>query len=351
MEKGTSETSHIQEMKEHQQNKKLNASEIGDLFANYLGDSLFSCIFEHHLQVVEDDEIKEFIEFSLSTSKKHLALLEEIYKKETIPIPVGFGEQDVNKEAPRLFSDMYMVFYITEMSVAGLQTYAGALTSAIRQDIIDYFDMCVQDTILTYKKGIQLLLSKGMDIAPPTIPYPKKVDFVEKESFISMIAGKNRPLTAMEIKHLQRNINTNVLGKAMMLAFSQVASSDELKEYFKAGGKLAEEQIVELGKILLKSNLPSPKLMDAHVTDTTISPFSDKLMLYNTVLSNALGIQYYGAAMAKIMRHDIHLQFATITAAIGKFGNDGLNKMIKFGWLEEPPTAADRDKLSNGKTP
>ncbi|WP_259458010.1 DUF3231 family protein [Salipaludibacillus neizhouensis] len=58
------------QIKEHQQNKMLNASELGDLFSNYLGDSLFSCVFEHHLQVVEDDEIKDFLKFALDNSQK-----------------------------------------------------------------------------------------------------------------------------------------------------------------------------------------------------------------------------------------------------------------------------------------
>lgn len=336
----------MEQVKEHQQNKKLAASEIGDLFASYLGDSLFASVFEHYLQVVEDDEIKDFILFVFDISKKHLTMIEDIYTKENIPIPVGFGEQDVRKDAPRLFSDMFMVFHITEMARAGLLTYASALSTSSRHDIVDYFDMCIQDTVKTYKKGIYLLLSKGMDITPPSIPYPKKVDFVENQSFISLFAGKTRPVTAMEIKHLQININTNTLGKAMMTAFCQVASSEQLRKYFKEGASLAERQIKQLGDLLMSENLPSPKLMDAHITDSTTSPFSDKLLMFHTTLSNAIGIQNYGTAVSKIMRHDIHTQFATLTAGISKYGNEGMNMMINMGWLEEPPAAADRDKLS-----
>ncbi|GAE91093.1 hypothetical protein JCM21714_29 [Gracilibacillus boraciitolerans JCM 21714] len=239
----------MQQIKEHQKNKKLAASEIGDLFANYLGDSMFHCVFKHHLQVVEDDEIRDFIMFASDISKKHLDRMKEIYTKEDIPIPVGFGEQDVRNDAPRLFSDMYMVFYITEMARAGLITFGSALSSSGRHDIVSYFEMCIQDTINIYKKGIYLLLSKGMNIIPPSIPYPKKNDFVENQSFISLIAGKSRPVTALEIKHLQININTNTLGKALMIAFSQVASSDKLRKYFQEGATLAGSQIKQLGEL------------------------------------------------------------------------------------------------------
>ncbi|MRH43459.1 DUF3231 family protein [Aquibacillus halophilus] len=336
----------LEKIREHQQNKKLVSSELGDLFANYLGDSLFSCVFEHHLQVVQDDEIKDFLEYALATSSKHVQMIKEIYLKEKIPVPVGFGEQDVRKDAPRLFSDIFMVFYITEMSRAGLMTYGSALSSSSRQDIVDYFKMCIDDTVITYEKGLHLLLSKGMNTFPPTIPYPKKVDFVEKKTFISAIAGKLRPLTGLEIKHIQVNINTNTLGKAMMLAFSQVAASAKLREYFQDGAQVADTQIKQLGSFLLADDLPAPSLMDAHITDSTTPPFSDKLMLYHTALANAIGISNYGLAVSKIMRHDLHSQFVTLTADIGKYANEGINLMINLGLLEEPPTATDRKKLS-----
>lgn len=334
------------DIKEHQQNKKLVASELADLFANYLGDSLFSCVFEHQLQIVEDNEIKEFIEFALVTSKKHLAALKEIFLKENIPIPVGFGEQDVRNDAPRLFNDIFMVFYITEMSRAAFGTYGSALSTSSRHDIIEYFEIGLNDTTITYKKGINLLLSKGMDIASPNIPYPKKIDFIEKEAFISVFTSNDRPLTALEIKHLQININTNSLGQTIMLAFSQIASSDQLRKYFREGAELAKKQIQELAQVLVDDDLSSTKFMSAYVTDSTIPPFSDKLMLYHTVLSNGIGIENYGTALSKILRHDIHLKFFSLSAGIGKYVNDGTNIMIKLGVLEEPPTSTDRKKLS-----
>lgn len=334
-------------VKEHQQNNKLTASELGDLFANYLGDSMSVCVFEHHLNLVEDDEIKAYLEFALQTSRKHLNMIEEIYSKEGIPKPVGFGEQDIRKNAPRLFSDLFMVFYVTQMAGAGLITYGSSVASSSRQDILDYFKMCLEDTVAIYEKGSRLLLTKGKDYYSPTIPYPRKNDFVENASFISLIAGKNRPLTGLEIKHLQLNINTNILGKALMLGFSQVASSEKLRKYFQQGAQIADRQIKELGKFLMGDNLPVPSTMDAHITDSTTAPFSDKLMLFHTSLANGIGIQNYGMAVSKMLRHDLHGQFALLTGDIANYANKGLNLIIDRGWLEEPPTAPDRQKLSD----
>jgi hypothetical protein len=52
-----------EQIAEHQQNKLLTSAELADLFANFLGDSMFCCVFEHFLQVVEDDEVRDYVEF------------------------------------------------------------------------------------------------------------------------------------------------------------------------------------------------------------------------------------------------------------------------------------------------
>ncbi|WP_456274639.1 DUF3231 family protein [Bacillus sp. AK031] len=58
-------------VKEHQKNKKLVASELGELFANYQGDSVYYCVFEHFMEVVEDKDIKEFITYAKGLPQKH----------------------------------------------------------------------------------------------------------------------------------------------------------------------------------------------------------------------------------------------------------------------------------------
>jgi Protein of unknown function (DUF3231) len=331
---------------EHQQNKQLNAAELADLFSNYLGDSLFCCVFKHYLQVVEDEEIRDYVKFALELSTRHVKEIEAIFTIEHIPIPVGFGEQDLRKDAPRLFSDMFMAFYIVQMSSTSLITYGNAYSSATRQDIVNYFRNCIDDSAETYERGLHILLSKGMDLSPPTIPYAKKVDFVEKKSFISIITGRDRPLIANEIKHLQYNINTNILGKSLMLGFSQVASSTKIRKHFQKGAQLSSNQIESFSRHLTSQDLPAPKLMDAHVTDSTTPPFSDKLMLYHGSLAGNIAVQNFGVALSQMLRHDLAAEFIKLIPLVGKYNNDGLNMMIERGWFEEPFTAPDRNELA-----
>ncbi|MED4072018.1 DUF3231 family protein [Priestia endophytica] len=185
-----------------------------------------------------------------------------------------------------------------------------------------------------------------MDPSFPTIPYAKKVDFVEKKSFISIITGRDRPLTANEIKHLQYNINTNILGKSLMIGFSQVASSSKIRKYFQKGAELSGNQIKNFSDHLMNQDLPAPKLMDAHITDSTTSPFSDKLMMYHGSLAGDIAVQNFGATLSQMLRHDLAAEFIKLISLIGKYNNDGLNMMIEHGWFEEPYTAPDRKALS-----
>ncbi len=53
------------EMQKHQQNQRLNAAELGYLWAQYLGDTLYVCVLGYFLSVVKDPEIKELL-------KKHI---------------------------------------------------------------------------------------------------------------------------------------------------------------------------------------------------------------------------------------------------------------------------------------
>nr|WP_202077686.1 DUF3231 family protein [Caldalkalibacillus salinus] len=41
--------------------------------------------------------------------------------------------------------------------------------------------------------------------------------------------------------------------------------------------------------------------------------------------------------------------YSRLMIEIGKFAEDGTNILIRKGWLEQPPTFADRDKLAKKK--
>lgn len=106
-----------------------------------------------------------------------------------------------------------------------------------------------------------------------------------------------------------------------------------------------EHNVEIFSKRLIDDDLPAPMMSDSHVTDSTVAPFSNKLMMFHNTALIAIGIMVYGLAMSNSPRHDLGVMYARLISEISLYGEDGANLMIQNGWLEEPPQAANRQQL------
>ncbi|WP_090746080.1 DUF3231 family protein [Mesobacillus persicus] len=62
------------------------------------------------------------MEHALELSKQHVQVVTKIFNEEGHAIPQGFTEEDMNINAPRLFSDEYFLFYSKHMTKGSLVT-------------------------------------------------------------------------------------------------------------------------------------------------------------------------------------------------------------------------------------
>lgn len=138
-----------------------------------------------------------------------------------------------------------------------------------------------------------------------------------------------------------------ILKVVLEVGFGQVCQNEDVKKYFKRGKKLCEKQFNILSQILTNAGLASPASWVSEVTKSTVSPFSDKLMLNHIVILISAAIGYYGAAISVSQRRDLTLEYARLMAEVGLYAEDGAELLIKHGWLEEPPLAEDREKLAS----
>lgn len=92
-------------MKKTTHNARLTSAELSQLWTGYMQDSLSIYILKHFLQTVEDKEIKSILKHTLELSQAHIPKLTAIFESDNRPVPHGFTNQDVNLNAPRLFSD------------------------------------------------------------------------------------------------------------------------------------------------------------------------------------------------------------------------------------------------------
>ncbi len=88
---------------------------------------------------------------------------------------------------------------------------------------------------------------------------------------------------------------------------------------------------------------------DTYVTESTVSPFSDRMMMFIITGLIALGIGYYGTSISTSIRRDLTAHYDRLIHEILKYSEDGANILIDNGWMEEPPRASDRDELAKKK--
>ncbi|PLT28668.1 DUF3231 family protein [Peribacillus deserti] len=123
-------------------NNRLTSTEISNLWTHYLRETLQICVIKYMLSNIKDPQILDIFNMAQKMSEKHTDMLQSIFKKENFPNPKGFTDRDVNLNAPRLFSDLYCLYYIHTLTMHGAQAYNIAFSVSIRQDIREFYYQC-----------------------------------------------------------------------------------------------------------------------------------------------------------------------------------------------------------------
>lgn len=119
-------------------------------------------------------------------AESHIITLTETFKKENPPIPKGYSvQEDVNMNAPSLFTDTFMLSYMHVMTLLGLTGYAGAVSTSSRTDQIKYFIQCNKEAMELYERTANVMLNKGLYSKPPRINTPTEVDVVNNQSYLT----------------------------------------------------------------------------------------------------------------------------------------------------------------------
>ena len=325
----------------------LTAAEMSSLWTQYINDTLALCVNRYFVENVQDEEVRSVVDYSIKNIDNNLSVMRDLFEKENFPIPIGFTEKDVNPQAPKLFSDTFITVYLKNMSLLVMAASSAALGLATRPDVVAFHENVLKDAVTMQSLIRTILLNQGTYIKPPYITPPDEVNFVEKQHFMAGFFGHKRSVTTIEITHLYLNVQTNAIGRALMIAFSQIAKDKEVKEYLLRGKGIAQKHMDIFSDFLKKEDLPAPMSWDSSVTDVTSPIFSDKLIMFHVTGMIAAGIGNYGLAMAASPRRDIGAKYASLLPEIAHYAEDGANILIKNRWLEEPPQADDRDQLAN----
>lgn len=329
---------------------RLTAPEMASLWTQYNFDTMSICFFRYALVHIEDPDVKSIYQTSLGISQKHVQKITEFMLNENYPIPHGFTEKDdVNIQAPRLFQDPFYLNYIYIMTLQGMTGYSLSVGTSVRSDLRKYYITCMSETMELFDQSIDLMLSKGLFVRPPVISPPESIDFVKHQSFLTGWLGDRRPLNASEIGDITFNMLKMHLHAALKVGFIQVAQSKEIRQYFMRGLDIANKHIKIFESVFKEDKLNSPVSWQSMITSSTSMTFSDKYMMYQILLSTQLSLSFYGSALSVNSRRDLGAHYIRLILELLQFAEDGANLMIKNGWLEQPPTASDRDSLANRK--
>ena len=326
----------------------LTAAEVSALWLQYLGDSMAICIYKYFLNIVEDKEIKAILKFALQLAESHVMKITEFLKSANFQVPIGFKENDVNVNAPRLFSDQFLLFYSYIMTIHGLTAYSLAITNLERKDLQSYFFECTTSTKELFIKIVELAKNQPKFTSVPTIPSPDMPKFVDSTGFIDNLIGDKRPLISSEISTLFFNSMKTGFISSLSLAFSQVAVQEDVRHFMLKNVKLSRKDAQSFDSILQQDHLPIPEKWDNEITDSTVSPFSDKLIMFHAGFLVNAALTYYGASIGSSFRSDIILNYSKVFTHAMQAGALSYNIMVKHGWFEKQPEAIDRKSLAQG---
>lgn len=330
---------------------KLTSAEITSIWTDYMNNSMSKCILGYFLKHVEDEEIRSIVQFAYDLSSTHLEKVTPLFQEEQLPVPTGFTSEDVNLNAPRLYTDTFMLTYISHMARAGMVAYSGLVAMSARKDIRAHFREGLIEISNLYDKGADIALSKGVFVRAPYIAYPTKTDYIDSKSYLSgfSLFSKQRPLNVIEISHLFMNIQTNIIGSKIALSFAQASPNESVQKWMLRGKDISQKHVTLFTKVLIDNDIHPPVSSDIAVTDSTTPPFSDKLTMFLMGVLSAAGIGNYAMAAGASQRSDLALNYERLSVEIAQYAKDGADIMIRNEWLEQPPGTLDKEKLARTK--
>jgi hypothetical protein len=301
------------------------------------------CFYQHFLQHLQDAEIKSIIKEVLVLIEANTKQIKKVFLKENFPVPKGFSDDDVDLSAPALYTDPFALSFVYRSGQVALPFYANTLTKVTRLDIYEIFAERLFNETKLHKKALNLMLSKGLNDRPPTMEYPKGITFIQHEaSLVHTWLGDKRPSDTLEIAEVFIGLERNAMGLIFIMGLIQVTKDKKIKDYLLKGKKLAEKQIDTFTKVLKEDDhfAGFPTMMG--VTNSTVSPFSDRLMMNFITATNEIAVSALGYSLAFSMRKDIAAHFSLFIADVMKYGSEGLKILIERGWMEKPPQPIDR---------
>ncbi|ULT57707.1 DUF3231 family protein [Neobacillus drentensis] len=324
---------------------KPTAGEISNLWQFIIANQAHLCLLAYWDFHAKDEDLKKILEESKKIATKIVDDGLALYTKAGFTPPIGFSlKSDVSPEVPRLMSDKLILFILHVLSEYGIYGYGLTLGKTDHPEVLPFFETCLKNSTELYRMITETVHKKGYGHQPVYIPELKQPEMIEHHSFVSGWWGDQRQLTGIEIDNLIFSLRGVVLAKTMFMIFSQIAKDPKVKKYCRRGKNIAGKRVERFQSFNTAENLPFQATYESEITQSTISPFSDRLIMFEALSLAQIAIARYGNALSFVVRRDLSSLFGFLIVETGTFLDDGLNLMIESKWLEQPPMAARKIK-------
>jgi hypothetical protein len=322
---------------------EIATSEVASLWTTYMQMSLSQKMLKHFKVTCENKEVQTVVNSTTTLTNEIYETTKQLFQQGQLALPYGFTDEDINLTAPKLFTDNYMLFYIKHMLTVGMIKFAIDKSTTIRPDILQFFTTCIEKTGALYDEVMQVLSNRGLTFRFPLVNIPNKTEFPTKKSYLSNFFKAQRPLNIIEITQIRTSIETNQIGQALLMGFAQTAQSEKIRKYMLRGKEIAKKHEDILTALLTKEDINSPNALGNAVLDSTMAPYSDRLMLYHVTFLNSVGINNYGKSLGIVSRKDLITDYIRLMIEIADYAEDGMIMMLENGWFEQPPQPAGRN--------
>jgi hypothetical protein len=320
---------------------------VGTLWITYNEKTLIMRILEYFIEKSDDQQAKNILGGLWQELNFYVLQMEEIFKDQGMAKPVGYTNEDVNLEAPKLYDNGFDIMFVRILKEVSMGMYTINMNMSYNDKIMQIYEGLTVVTQKIYKLSTLYLLERGILTLPPKVTMPKTTEFIKSKSYMNgfNLFGDKRALNDLELGILHHGIETNNIGLQLITGFAQCAQNKEVKQYFVKGKELAKKQIKVMQEILLESDVQFAATSGSTVTTSTVAPFSDKLMMHCVYLLNGFGLVGSSFGTFFSLRNDIAMKATLLAKDIYFYGEEGIKIKIKNGWFEEPPQMEDRSQI------
>jgi len=240
----------------------ISSSELGTLWTTYQRKKMMKMLINHFVDKSENEESKKILFDFTKETEIHISEIENIFSNEKAICPIAFDDNDIFKDAPPLFEDMFSIIFLRLLMKMDMGANAINLSMAYRNDIREFYKRSSIYSQDIFDLCTGFLLERGILARPPYVTMPKRTEFVEEKRYMSglNLIGEKRALNTIEVGFLVHALEANIFGMQLMTGFAQVATESEVRKYFIKGKELSKKIITQFNSVLLQSDLPAKLL-------------------------------------------------------------------------------------------